>query len=85
MNVPPRGNDDDHVLPIDIRAEGGAVVLLGISHIGPVEMSSNDVNHQSTRYFSSFVDDLLQIGSVPVSGEHSAATGIQKKEPAGLD
>jgi hypothetical protein len=46
-------------------------------------MSGGDVNHQSVRHFSAFVNYGFQIGTVVVCGEHSAAADIQKKEPPG--
>jgi len=75
------GNDGDHVLAIEIRPENGAIIFLGIAHVGPVDISGGNINHNSVRKLPALVDDDFQIGTVRVCGEYTSAPHIQEKEP----
>ena len=47
----PRRNDGDHVLAIEIRPHDRAIIPLGITHIGPVDVPSGDIEHQASGNF----------------------------------
>src|SRR3984957_12278049 len=78
-----RRNDGDHVLAIEIRPHDRAIIPLGITHIGPVDVPSGDIEYQAVGQLTAFVDDGLQIGAIRVCGQYAAAAEVQKEEPAG--
>src|ERR1700693_3336035 len=78
-----RRNDGDHVLAIEIRPHDRAIIPLGITHIGPVDVPSGDIEHQAIGQLPAFVDDGLQIGAIRVCGQYAAAAEVQEEEPGG--
>ena len=50
-----RRNDGDHVLAIEIRPHDRAIIADGITHIGPVDVPSSDIEHQAIGQLPVFV------------------------------
>lgn len=76
-------NDGEHVLAIQIRPHDRAIISLGITHVGPVDMPGDDIEYEAIRQSSAFVDDGLQIGAIRVCREYAAGGDVQEEEPAG--
>ena len=78
-----RRNDGDHVLAIEILPHDRAIIPLGITHIGPVDVPSGDIEHQTIGQPPAFDDDGLQIGAIWVCGESAAGAEVQDEELTG--
>ena len=78
-----RRNDGDHVLAIEIRPHDRAIIPLGITHIGPVDVPSGDIECQAIGQLPALVDDGLQIGAIRVCGQYAAGAEVQEEEPTG--
>ncbi len=49
---------------IEIRSHDRAIIPLGMTHIGPVEVPSGDIECQTIGQLPAFVEDGLQIGAI---------------------
>ncbi len=56
----PGENDGDHVLAIEIRAHDRAIIPFGITHIGPVDVPSGDIERQAIGQLPASADNVFK-------------------------
>src|SRR5258708_2907406 len=58
------GNNGRYILPVEIGAFDGAIVRFGVAHVGPVDVTGGDVNHDAIRKSSTLIYDNFQIQAI---------------------
>src|SRR6267143_234648 len=77
-------NDRLEIPAVEIRTDDGAIVRRGISHVGPIEMSRRQVDHQPVGQLPVLLDeDRLEVGAVGIRGQHPAPRQVEEEDAAG--
>jgi hypothetical protein len=75
------GNDDLAIFSVDVGALDGTVVQAGNAHVGPVNMTRFNVDHDAIAV-SAIAHDRLAIGAVRVHRMNTATAQFENKQSA---
>ena len=79
MNVPPWGTIVVAIAPVEVGSLNGAVVRLGIPHIGPVDVPRRDIDRDAVGV-SALGDDDLAVGAVRIERDHTVVAEVEKEQ-----
>jgi hypothetical protein len=73
------GNDRLAIPPVEVSSLNGAIVGLGVPHIGPIDVSGRDIDGDAIGV-SALGDDDPAVGAVRIQRHHTVVAEVEKEQ-----